>query len=748
MSPPKHSLPIAHWAAILQQARIELELLSGKTFTLPDEVPWSVVVKKKGKKGKKKDRKNIGKRPAPDKSRSSPSIHESLEGSVTWHSREVMKRRTEWHGRAKKRRAYTYTPLRPEDFDIYEDTKALSKAEKHWIIGGHRFHEQRELETIPEKSKLSLTKPRLPRVDPIPRQQLGPVAVVPAPISTGKSLWSQVAAKPKPAVPKVPVKPQSFTKVSVKSPVKKPVTKPAAVPEVPAKAPVTIKKKKSQTLGHPATKVSPVSAATPKRPKLPVDSTLRRQGSVPVDTEESAPAPTKTLSWSQVAAKPAVPEAQRSRSITGDQASRQAEEEEVTNIGPRHLTLRCAWCARLWAGFTRRTDNVPFEMAGGLVFTGMPRRREVLGTGIIRWTKVVNPDGTVTWQEAQPTASVVNSKKEEKGTKVEKPSLERPSWIESKKESNVRVTNKRLAHEVEDLEQKEGKVEAQPTRAFSFRTEEEKKTEERAEKTIGVEQVRFDASVRVDDKKKNYFVAGLASKLDRTAEQSVCPKKEGTKKKEKVETQPAHPEFNPPKEEQKNANAEPLRSHWSKQEDMDNKQESDAELAQRLANTEKIFRQQEQKIQAALDRIRDLEKQLASGFANSTSSTESDEVQSQSKTWDNESIAAGGRESGPHFRHTSISAKGPLPCLSDHNYRVLTVNSNKPQLHVCAAAQSQQSQSLPQTAPCSSPLRRIQLQKASPKNRTPAHPDPGGAIMLAETQAASAEDVAQVVKVE
>ncbi|KAK3334553.1 hypothetical protein B0H65DRAFT_446828 [Neurospora tetraspora] len=423
-------------------------------------------------------------------------------------------------------------------------------------------------------------------------------------------------------------------------------------------------------------------------------------------------------------------------------------------------------------------------MAGGLVFTGMPRRREVLGTGIIRWTKVVNPDGSVTWQEDQPTESV-NSKKEEKGTKTDKQTLERPSWIDVKKESNVRV-NKRLAHEVEDLEQKQAKVEARPTRAFSFRTE-EKKTE-RAEKTTNVEEVRFDASVR-DDKKKG-FVAGLASKLDRTAEESVCPKKET--KKEKVETQPAHP-FNPPPKEEENANAEPLRSHWSKQED-DNKQESDAELAQRLANTEKIFRQQEQKIQAALDRIRDLEKQLASGFANSTS-TESDEVQSKT-TWDNESIAAGGRESGPHFRQSKssddepmsrISAKGPLPCLSDHephNYRVLTVNSNKPE--VCAGSYHEpkvgstceldgtrtpspiavtinipparqnpephtkphhhhlqlppirsRSQPLPQTK-ARSPL-CIQLQKTA-ENRTPTHPDPRGAIVLAKTQTEGAED--------
>lgn len=105
MSPPKHSLPIAHWAAILQQARIELELLSGEvskhpiaqcksdssslissqltprgkqTFTLPDETPWSVVVKKKGKKSKRKDKKKdtkkIGKRPAPDKVSEHPVV--------------------------------------------------------------------------------------------------------------------------------------------------------------------------------------------------------------------------------------------------------------------------------------------------------------------------------------------------------------------------------------------------------------------------------------------------------------------------------------------------------------------------------------------------------------------------------------------------------------------------------------------------------------------------------------------------
>ncbi|KAL0472794.1 hypothetical protein QR685DRAFT_467989 [Neurospora intermedia] len=355
---------------------------------------------------------------------------------------------------------------------------------------------------------------------------------------------------------------------------------------------------------------------------------------------------------------------------------------------------------------------------GGLVFTGMPRRREVLGTGIIRWEKVINPDGSVTWQEAQPTTASVNSKKEEKGTKAEKQKLERPSWIETKKEATANIT-KRPAKEVEDLAaQKEPKVEeVRPRRAFSFHQTEEKKAE-RAEKATHVEEVRFSSPIRKDDEKKGGFVAGLATKFGSTkkAEDMPTPKKDTPLQvdiqptsaststhhtflhlptEEKLNTPP--PPVSPPTtEETKKIN--PIaddyfsHSHWSIRDD--SKQESDAELAQRLANTEKIFRQQEQKIQAALDRIRDLERQLASGFtATATGEKDDDdeEVQTETgtnKTWDNESIAAGGRESGPHFRqlqHGNSSSKGPLPCFSGDeppfHYRVLTVNSHKPQVN-------------------------------------------------------------------
>ncbi|EGO58428.1 hypothetical protein NEUTE1DRAFT_101263 [Neurospora tetrasperma FGSC 2508] len=330
MSPPEKSQPSARWAAVLQEAHLELEILSGETFTLPsspkqaalpfptssstdsDEIPWSVVVKKKGKKGKKKGKNNVSIRDSPAKSPSF-SICGSFEKPVSWNTREVMKARTEW--KHKKQRVYTYTPL-PKDFQVYQDTKALSKGTKRRIIGGHRFHPQHGLESIDENGELLLLKLRLPRVEPIPHQRLGPLAVVPAPVQAKTLSWSQVATRSVvpvvpavsvvPAVPKLPVK-SSFTRVSVTPPVTKP-----AVPEVPAaKAPVTLKKeKKAQPQAQrPATQVSPkaVSPATPKLPKPPVDSTLRRQGSKSIEIEKSAPTPTKTLSWSQVAAKSVAP---------------------------------------------------------------------------------------------------------------------------------------------------------------------------------------------------------------------------------------------------------------------------------------------------------------------------------------------------------------------------------------------------------------------------------------------------------
>ncbi|KAK1782632.1 hypothetical protein QBC45DRAFT_471129 [Copromyces sp. CBS 386.78] len=358
---------------------------------------------------------------------------------------------------------------------------------------------------------------------------------------------------------------------------------------------------------------------------------------------------------------------------------------------------------------------------GGLVFTGMPRRREVLGTGIIRWAKVVNPDGTVTWQEAQPTASL-DSKKEEKKTE-KKQTLERPSWIDVKKESsNVRISGKRRATDAEELKAEEQKVEARPTRAFGFRTE-EKETKRTENATNSVEQVRFAAPIHVRNDEKKGLVAGLATKFGSTSSKaeafSLLPKKE----KVKVEMQqPARPlikrrnaedlhsdklklkltrdepkAHSPPQtEEDKNPPvANDFPSHyWSTQQEPKH-QESDAELAQRLANTEKIFRQQEQKIQAALDRIRDLERQLATGFS-SSSTSEQDDVQSKTSSED-DSIAAGGREAGPYFRHassiSSMSApKGPPLPFSDQDDepRVLTVNSHKPQL--CAVDDDQVNQ--------------------------------------------------------
>ena len=335
-----------------------------------------------------------------------------------------------------------------------------------------------------------------------------------------------------------------------------------------------------------------------------------------------------------------------------------------------------------------------------MVFTGMPRRREVLGTGIIRWAKVVNPDGSVTWQEAQPT-STGNSNKEEKGTQTEKQVLERPSWIDYKKESSVRVSKRRATDAVE-LKAKELKVEARPTRAFSFKTEEKEIL--RTEKTSD-SKVCFNTSTQ-DDKKEG-FVAGLATKFGSTTKFEALPLKKAS-----AETQSARPLIERRNAEdlhsnklklalderkaqssrtlqEETARAQDSRSHWSTQSDP-KQGESDAELALRLANTEKIFRQQEQKIQAALDRIRDLERQLATGFA--TSTPESDDTQSKtssSEVTENDSIAAGGREAGPHFRtlvgeiSTSMSAttKGPLPFSRDEpHYRVLTVNSSKPQL--------------------------------------------------------------------
>ncbi|KAK3953884.1 hypothetical protein QBC32DRAFT_360656 [Pseudoneurospora amorphoporcata] len=368
---------------------------------------------------------------------------------------------------------------------------------------------------------------------------------------------------------------------------------------------------------------------------------------------------------------------------------------------------------------------------GGLVFTGMPRRREVLGTGIIRWAKVVNPDGTVTWQEAQPTASLDSKKENEKTDK--KQTLERPSWIDVKKESsNVRISDKRRATDAEDLKAEEQKVEARPARAFSFRTE-EKETKRTENATNNVEQVRFAAApIHVRNDEKKGLVAGLATKFGSTsskAEAFSLPKKEKVEMQQpaarpvlerrnaeelysdklKLLTRDEPPKAHSPpqtEEEKKNPLANDFPSHyWSTQQEDPKQEESDGELAQRLANTEKIFRQQEQKIQAALDRIRDLERQLATtGFSSSSSSSsstaEQDDVQSKTSMLSSEddSIAAGGREAGPYFRHAisssissmSLSAptKGPPLPFSDQDddeephsgYRVLTVNSHKPQL--------------------------------------------------------------------
>ncbi|KAK3495346.1 uncharacterized protein B0T23DRAFT_412141 [Neurospora hispaniola] len=329
---------------------------------------------------------------------------------------------------------------------------------------------------------------------------------------------------------------------------------------------------------------------------------------------------------------------------------------------------------------------------------------------------MIATETTVT-EAAQPTTASVTSKKEEKGTKAEKQKLERPSWIETKKEATTTTNTKRPAKEVEDLAAQKGPEveEVRPRRAFSFHQTEKKKAE-RAEKATHVEEIRFSAPIRKDDEKKGGFVAGLATKFGSTkkAEDMPNPKKDiplqveiqpltststSTHRtflhlptEEKLNTPP--PPVSPPTTEEKK-NINPVaddyfsHSHWSIRDD--SKQESDAELAQRLANTEKIFRQQEQKIQAALDRIRDLERQLASGFTATATGGEQDddeEVQTETgtKTWDNESIAAGGRESGPHFRQLhGNSSKGPLPCFSGDEphfrYRVLTVNSHKPQVN-------------------------------------------------------------------
>ncbi|KAK3504318.1 hypothetical protein B0T13DRAFT_485397 [Neurospora crassa] len=346
---------------------------------------------------------------------------------------------------------------------------------------------------------------------------------------------------------------------------------------------------------------------------------------------------------------------------------------------------------------------------------------------------MIATEKTTVTEAAQPTTASVTSKKEEKGTKAEKQKLERPSWIETKKETTTTINTKRPAKEVEDLAApKEPKVEeARPRRAFSFHQTEEKKAERAEKTTTHVEEIRFSAPIRKDVEKKGGFVAGLATKFGSTkkAEDMPTPKKDIALQ---VEIQPTsastststhHTFLHLPTEVKLNTPPPPLspsttqekkinpiaddyfsHSHWSIRDD--SKQESDAELAQRLANTEKIFRQQEQKIQAALDRIRDLERQLASGFTATATATatggeqqdddddddddDDEEVQTETgtkTTWDNESIAAGGRESGPHFRqlqHGNSSSKGPLPCFSGDeppfHYRVLTVNSHKPQV--------------------------------------------------------------------
>ncbi|KAK3399466.1 hypothetical protein B0T20DRAFT_497751, partial [Sordaria brevicollis] len=313
-------------------------------------------------------------------------------------------------------------------------------------------------------------------------------------------------------------------------------------------------------------------------------------------------------------------------------------------------------------------------MGGGLVFTGMPRRREVLGTGIIRWTKVVNEDGSVTWQECR-TGAPSSTKKDEKDAKAEKQVLERPSWITTKKESEVRG-HKRRATVAEDSEHKGKKVEMRPTRAFSFQS---KENIERIEKVDKVEKVRFKTPSPTRDEKRS-SVAGLASKFGNTVSFEAPKTEQFELKCTRTATPPS------PTKKEINTFDNAFRSHWSVQEEP-KQQETDAELAARLANTEKIFRQQEQKIQAALDRIKDLERQLASGF--STTTSDQDETQSKA-SWDNSSIAAGGQESGPLFRQipasttANASTKGPLPFSRDDDphYRVLTVNSNKPE--VCA----------------------------------------------------------------
>lgn len=367
---------------------------------------------------------------------------------------------------------------------------------------------------------------------------------------------------------------------------------------------------------------------------------------------------------------------------------------------------------------------------GGLVFTGMPRRREVLGTGIIRWAKVVNPDGSVTWQEAQSTESP--DSKEGKNTKPEKQKLERPSWIDVKKESsNLRVSKRRATSTdvAEELKAKESRVEAQAPakRAFSLRAEEKRTKREEDKTTDNVEEVHFAAAPIRKEPEKKGFVAGLATKFGSTTSKGVqtfsSPKKETEAqqpaaaarplierrnaedlhsdklkvKLPRVDTHAKAYQYSPqPEEQQQNTNTNnnlhrSRSSHWSTQSDPNTKQqqESDDELALRLANTEKIFRQQEQKIQAALDRIRDLERQLAA--------TEQDDAQSKISSEENDSIAAGGRETGPYFRTSttlgeevtnSVTTKGPpLPaffsaCDDDDEleYRVLTgtVSSHKP----------------------------------------------------------------------
>lgn len=94
---------------------------------------------------------------------------------------------------------YHYTPL-PNYVDIYENPNALPYGRKRLIIRGHRFHQQHELQIIPEDKEVSWKKPRLSRVELMIQNQnrQGPMAVEPAPIPSSKSTWAMVAAANKP----------------------------------------------------------------------------------------------------------------------------------------------------------------------------------------------------------------------------------------------------------------------------------------------------------------------------------------------------------------------------------------------------------------------------------------------------------------------------------------------------------------------------------------------------------------------